>query len=66
MKVTVEESIKRKPHHPSEENRIMLTKNIKAIDELIASKLPKVVEIDTLKEQTVVWNDKERKIWEAN
>lgn len=66
MEVTAEESTKRKPFHASEKNQIMLKKKIKAINKLLAEDLQHVEAIDTVRDQTSVWNDVKRKIWKIN
>ncbi|MEZ4825148.1 MAG: hypothetical protein R3C61_02470 [Bacteroidia bacterium] len=64
MYVTEEESVRRKPEHSLEKNRIMIREKIGAIDAFIEKKAAFCQVVDTVKEQETVINEVKRSIWE--
>ncbi|MEZ4776433.1 MAG: hypothetical protein R3D00_24875 [Bacteroidia bacterium] len=63
MYVTEEESVRRKPEHSLEKNRIMIREKIGAIDTFIEKKADFCEVIDTVRDQNEVILDVKRRIW---
>ncbi|MDX2246065.1 MAG: hypothetical protein SF052_04780 [Bacteroidia bacterium] len=63
MYVTEEESVRRKPEHSLEKNRVMIREKIGAIDTFIEKKLDFCQVIDTVRDQGEVITDVKRRIW---